>query len=579
MSINAAITKIKHLSNLQVAIIITIIGFAVYTIGLFGQFQGDDFAQIVNNPVVHSVTHIKYLFEGSTFYNGQGLAPLSGTYYRPLMTTIFSVIYTLFGPHAFYFHLVQLLIVIGSAIILYLFFRYSLEPAMALFLAIIFLVHPINSQNVFAIPSMQDALFFFFGILGMWILVRFSSIKSLFLVAGCLLLSLLSKESGILFVIMSCLYLIVWDRRRFIKFTGILLIPLAIYMLLRVNAVGLLTKSYNAPIDNIGLGDRLLTDPSILLFYVDKLVFPWRLASAYYWVDKSFTLRHFLVPLVTDLAVIGLFIYGGVLVNKKANKATAYTYLFFGAWCLIGLVSILQIIPLDMTATNAWFYFAFVGLLGMIGVFFKAYPLRFKTSCLLVFCLIIISLLGIRSALWGLDWQNQYKLSYSDISSSPADFGAYNLIAYDLMTEGKFNQAILYSDRSLRIMPNWATYNNLGLIYMGLQEYPKAKVAYDYALKYENSDITYDNLAELTLVNGTTFSGERFIEGALKRYPNDANLWLYLSILEFRNGELSSARSSISRAYRYDKSSAIDFAYTKIMDNVPFSISIGGGST
>src|SRR5437899_1611365 len=122
------LARINRLTAWQAAIIIAVVGLAVFFTGLKNPFMGDDLPQIVNNPVVHSITNIRLFFEGSTFYTGQGLAPLSGSYYRPLMTTIFSLLYTIFGIHTLTFHLFQFVLCIGVAIILYLFFRYSFQP-------------------------------------------------------------------------------------------------------------------------------------------------------------------------------------------------------------------------------------------------------------------------------------------------------------------------------------------------------------------------------------------------------------------------------------------------------------------
>jgi hypothetical protein len=154
------INKINKLSNWQAAFIIAVLGLAVFWTGLTNPFQGDDLGQIVNSIPAHSINNVKLFFEGSTFYNGQGLAPLSGTYYRPLMVTFYALIYSVFGNHPFFFHLFQLLLAIGSTIILYLFFKFSFKPVLALFLSLIFLIHPIDSQVVFSIPNLQDALFF-----------------------------------------------------------------------------------------------------------------------------------------------------------------------------------------------------------------------------------------------------------------------------------------------------------------------------------------------------------------------------------------------------------------------------------
>src|SRR5208282_3513420 len=60
-------------STLKASIIIILVGFVTYFRGIKNPFIGDDIGQIVNNPVVHSITHFSLFFEGSTFYNGGGI--------------------------------------------------------------------------------------------------------------------------------------------------------------------------------------------------------------------------------------------------------------------------------------------------------------------------------------------------------------------------------------------------------------------------------------------------------------------------------------------------------------------------
>src|ERR1017187_3109164 len=68
------------LSTLMALLIIGVSGMAAFWSGLFSPFMDDDGAQINNNPVVQSIVHIPLLFAGGTFYNGGGMAPLSGIY-------------------------------------------------------------------------------------------------------------------------------------------------------------------------------------------------------------------------------------------------------------------------------------------------------------------------------------------------------------------------------------------------------------------------------------------------------------------------------------------------------------------
>src|SRR5262249_49408202 len=93
-------TSTTRLTTTMSVLVITILGFATHFTGLRNPFVTEDYSQIINNPVVHSITNIGRFFGGSTFYvGGHGATHLVGIYYRPLMTTTFSILYTLFGPH------------------------------------------------------------------------------------------------------------------------------------------------------------------------------------------------------------------------------------------------------------------------------------------------------------------------------------------------------------------------------------------------------------------------------------------------------------------------------------------------
>jgi hypothetical protein len=197
------VLNFKDYRNWQASLLIVFVGFAVYLSGLMNLFEGDDTLQIVNNTLVHSLKNLNVFYKGSTFYNGQNFI---GLYYRPLMTTAYSLLYVMFGARPFYFHLFQLLVCIGGTILLYLFLKYLMDPRLALFLAVVFLLHPLDSQVVYIIPNLQDALFFFFGMLALWLLCRFQSNKALPLVALALLLSLFFERDRHMFCICSISY-------------------------------------------------------------------------------------------------------------------------------------------------------------------------------------------------------------------------------------------------------------------------------------------------------------------------------------------------------------------------------------
>jgi tetratricopeptide (TPR) repeat protein len=570
------VDKINRLKSWQVALIILIIGFAVFFTGLKNPFEGDDTLQIVNNPVIHSLSHVRLFFEGGTFYDGAGIKPLIGSYYRPLATTLFSLLYTLFGLHPFYFHLVQILLCIISAYILYLIFRYSFKPVLAIFLSLVFLVHPIDSQVAFAIPNMQDALFFFFGILAIYLLMRLSSYKSLILVALCLFLSLLSKETGVLFVAMALLYLFWWNRARLLAFVGITVVPFTLWLLLKIHAVGLDSPSINGPVDKLGLGGRLLTAPSIGLFYMSKFIFPLRLASAYYWVHPTYSIRYVLIPLIIDLAVIAVAIYGAYKIHEKASKAQYYTYLFFIIWCVLGVVINLQIIPLDFTASEPWIYFAMPGALGAIGVIINTFisSIYIDRRIILILAGILLIVFGVRTAFRGTDWRSSYVLAKRDIAALPDDYTAYNDLAIYYFGAGNYSEAKLNAVKSVDIYPNATNEAALGGILSSLGDYSGAYTALTNGTKYLNYYVLYDDLAILTLYHGNPNNNYQFFANALKIFPHDPVLWQYLAILEDRYGYNAEARVAITKAVDYG-GQVPENVYSGIISNKQFIVPLG----
>lgn len=567
------LSRVNELSNWQAALVIALIGFSVYFTGLTNPFQGDDFQQITNNTYVHSINNIGLFFDGGTFYNDGADAPLTGAYYRPLMTTVFSLIYTVFGAHPVYFHLAQLMFFIGSAIVLYLFFRYSFSPVLALLLSLIFLVHPVNSQVAFAIPSMQDALCFFFGILALYLLLRHESTKSLAAVTLSLFLALISKESGVVFIIISALYLLWFDRTRLYAFIGMITLPVVLWLALKVHAVGLLgANPNNAPIQRLDIGGRLLTAPSIILFFIIKFVWPRSLATAYYWVHPSLNFQTFLLPLLLDILLLAVVVYFGIIIRRRSSKAMLYTYLFFAAWATLGLALTIQVIPLDMTACETWFYISMAGVLGMIGTALRVIPKTIPSKALVVFSCLLIVALGTRSAFRGLDYASADKLARDNIANSKEDYVAYDQLASELVVQGKATEAKPYVDRSIDIYPTATNYNILGAVLTIQGDYAGAMKAYKSGLRYGDFILIYEGLGKLTMVTGDRASNERFLLSSVEKYPHDSKLWMYLAVLEARYKDSADARSAISKAAQYGQ--VPKQIYDSIINGTPLTLQV-----
>src|SRR6266581_9226855 len=104
---------------------IIFIGLIIYFNSLFNGFIGDDYGQVVNNTSIHSISNIFQFFSNSTFNNtlgglgSSGGNSLGGIYYKPLLSTVYSFLYTFFGSWPPAYHFFQLSLHITNSILLF----------------------------------------------------------------------------------------------------------------------------------------------------------------------------------------------------------------------------------------------------------------------------------------------------------------------------------------------------------------------------------------------------------------------------------------------------------------------------
>jgi tetratricopeptide (TPR) repeat protein len=562
-------------------IVIVFSGIVAFASGLSSPFHGDDIEQIVINEPVHSISNIALFFQGGTFYTGHGLTKLGGGYYRPLATTVFSLIYTMFGAAPAAYHVVQIALTIASAIILYSIFKLcAVGSRLALFLSLVFLLHPVDSQVAFAIPWMQDALFFFFGILATYLLIRFRSKAVLAPVAICLFLSLLAKETAVLFILMDLVYLFWWNRQHLTRMIVVTVPFVGIWFALRASAVGLFVANVQGgPIGSVGLGGRLMTMPSIMALYLYRLIWPFKLASLYYFAHAEFTVGDFLIPLAIDIAVIwGVVGLGRKVGRRSESAAFPRTYWFFAAWTGVGLLAHLQLVPLDVTANEVWLHFSIVGLLGMVGTALTALRpslvVRYNRQ-VQVACIGLLAVLGVATFNRGAVWSNTFDLASQDIANSPEDWAAYSDLAGEYLKRHDCQAVIRNEMHSVALHPTVLNLYNLGLGYEGVHDYAAAADAYRKGWAIGHFNGIADAFAGITAVYGDPHDNEQFLREAAAAYPNDAIVWKFLAYVSYRNGEASDAKQSISKAQALTPNdSAVQYFYPRIMQSQPLDVTV-----
>lgn len=551
-----------------------VIGLLIYANSLVNGFVADDNNQIINNIQVHSIWNIGSFFTQSTFYD-EGSKRLVGLYYKPIFTTSLSIIYTFFGSNPSAFHFIQILMHIVNAILLFRLMRKFFKTTIAFFLSLIFLVHPINSESVLYISAMQEVLFFMFGIIALLLLTNLKSRKRLIVVSVFLLLSILAKETGILFICISGVYVFMYKRNYFLPFVCYVFILLGIYFLLRVNAINAHTSLIiDVPVMELSLGKRLLHIPAIIAFYLRTFLIPLNLSMAYYWVINKIDLHNFVLPLI-EVGLSGVvLVWFGFMLKKNYSSKYISIYLFFSIWFLLGLLLHIQIYPLDQTVAERWFYFPIVGVLGLIGTGLEVLPFKIKTKWALLVAIPLVLLLSVRTFLRTYDWRNDSIAFHDSKKNSNTHTLEFMLTAY-YFNNGKYNEAKRHAQNAVELYPSASSYQNLGLLYYSIGDFNLAKKAYMKSLKYRDDQNTYTQLAMLALKYGEPTENIRFMRNiSLKKFPENASVWFSLAILEYNFGSKENARMAIVKANQYEPSQKVGSVYKAILNNEPVPIDL-----
>lgn len=541
-----------------------LIGLLVYGNAVFNGFVSDDDVQLVRTTDVHSLTNITSYFRGSTFTNG-GLAV--GLYYKPLMTTAFALLYAFFGANPVGYHFIQIALHIAVSILVYkLFERVLKHDLLAWFLAVIFLVHPINSQPAVYISSYQDVLFLLFGLSAL--LVPSPIGASLFLLA-----SMLSKETGIVMAFIAVLYYVLYRRNTLKIFLLSLIGSFTIYGLLRFWVAHVpFSASAVVPIASLPFFNRLTNIPSIMFYYLGTLFWPSKLALEHQWVITNLSWSAFTIPLIADTAFLS-FLTIGALMLKKYHSKWLTPYLFFTFWFIASFTFHLQLFPLDVTASDRLFYLPMVGLLGLVGSFIMFLrtrlniPPRNMRGIVAILCIILIAL-SIRTYLRTFDWRSTLTLCTHDLTSSPDNFALEHNCGLELFRLKKSDEAIKYFERSIEIQPRWwASYNALGIIYLLKGNTTRAESYYKLSIAQGPFYDAYVNLGLLYLKEKNYKKAVSILEEAAQRFQPTPDITRALAQAYYYTGQTEKARLAAEQLIKLDPAPINQELYKLITEN------------
>lgn len=541
----------------QAVFSIVVIGIVVFVSCLFNPFVYDDIPQIVTNPHTQKITSIPTLLTGGMVKAGFSGVNITHTFFRPLPFTIYTIINSVFGHRPFFFHLPQVAVHILNAVLVFLILSRFTRRPLAFFLALVFLVHPLNSENAIFISNLQDALYLAFGLSALYVLVKAEGIglswKKSWLVALLLFLSVLSKETGILFFLVTPLYAFLFSKKSLKPLAVGIASAFASFVALHlfVSAHQLFTVT-TSRIQQASLLTRLTSIPKIIFYYVDKAFVPVNLAIGQEWLVERIDVQNFFRPLIIDLLVLAVIVMGAVAVFKRRREAFN-RYLFFLIWLLVGMGMHLQLFPLDATVADRWFYFPMVGLLGIVGVTASAFlphaaDGKLGRKLLVSAGILLIVVLSVLTNVRISQWRTPEKLYAHDLRYSQVSPSIDNSYGAELIKGGRIEEAKFYFERSIAANERLGfNLQHLGLIYEMEKDLPRAKELYWRDINLANGlskDYSYSRLAGIALYDEKDYQEAiRLAEIGLKSYsPNQDSLKI-LAIAEHKAGNKDRARN------------------------------------
>jgi len=483
------------LRPLPVVVLLGVLTFLVYLNSLQNEFVFDDLGLIVKSSKITDLRNLPKIL------GVDGRAA-----YRPIRTASHAIDYALFGLNPAGFRAVNIALHVLNGTLLFFLFRTLLRnPRPALLAAMLFVVHPIQTESVAYISGRRDLLFALFYLLGFACYVRYREsdrLRYLFLAGASYLLSLLSKEMAISLPLLCLCYDVVRSipaaegnsplsplravaegvrtavRRHTLLYAagtaGLLF--LVWYYVYRIN------PSQQREMYGGGLGPTLMTSARIVVHYLKLLIFPVTLSADYSY--NAFPVSRSLGDprALFALAILGAVAWGILRLLPSARWAA-----FGGLWFFVTLLPVSQIIPHHEMMAEHYLYLPSAGIFLAAGVLLEGALVqpRRQGATVVAFTL-VVALLGVRTVVRNRDWRDSQTLWTKTILTAPGSARAHINVGELALRQGRSLQAFREFQEAISIQPDDAVNrDNLGVVLLRHGMFDEAEQQFREAIRIQ----------------------------------------------------------------------------------------------
>jgi tetratricopeptide (TPR) repeat protein len=543
---------------------IAVLAVAALCLGLYSNtwsspFHFDDAGNIEENRAIR-VTEL-----GLRSLHEAGFESPSSS--RPVANASFALNYYFGGYDVTGYHAVNLLIHFANGVLVYFLALMTLRltgirrrERIALFAALVFTAHPVQTQAVTYIVQRMSSLAAMFYLLALLLFVRGRTSSAggrrWALWAGSFvawLLALGSKQNAVTLPIVLALYewfffrdlSADWLRRNLGIFLGLAVLLAGVALLyLRGDPSNLLVGYADR---DFTMSQRVLTQLRVVVFYIGLLAFP---APSRQNLIHAFPASRSLFDPITTL--LCLLLLAGLLALAIALARNHRLASFCILWFFIHLAVESSVVSLEMAFEHR-LYLPLAGVALLASWLLLSRPSRQQRLAVAV-AVCVVAALGAATYARNETWRDGVTLWNDVIAKNPRSHrGHYNL-GVQLEARGQIDEAAHHYREALRIAPRFAqAHNNLAMTLAGKGRVEEAIRHYGAALEIDPEFAkAHNNLGMALSGRGRFAEAERHYAEALRLVPDYAKAHNNLGVTLARQGRLEEASRRFAEALRLE---------------------------
>ena len=507
--------------------LIAIAVFVTYGNTLRSEFIHDDKAEILQNPFIRDFSHIQRIFTSAAWaFGSEGPYQFGSNYYRPIQYLSYSVLYRSFGPDPRGYHLYKLLSHLAiCGLFFWILWLWTQNYSLALFSALLFAVHPANTEAVSWISGITDTTCAFFFLLCFFVYLKDRSHPSntkILLLSFLFFLGMLSKETMATFL--GVIFVFEWIQ------TGSLpklrqqlrvFVPLAamfgIYVILRIHAIGAFTnpKQVQFRFDSLSLFQIFLNQITLLSQYVALFLYPTRLNAYHLFepVTSTFSYRFGLAGLILTASLVSIF-----LLFNRLRPELRKPLLLGVLWFVIPLFPVLMFFKRlgENVFAERYVYLPSLGLCLSACLILTLLKGRY----LGVAFALLVTVLAWTSIRRNRVWQNELVFYETTAKASPEAPGILNNLGAVYNRMARHQEAIKAFEASITAKPNLPALKNLAYVYATVGRLDDSEATYQKAIALDPMDAgAYAGLGDTLHGRGRLAEAIRNYEHSLMLYP------------------------------------------------------------